>query len=108
MIIEMYGKCDNYEITFTQNAAGLWEAGVPADYEDGQYVVEIWALDITGLIIYWTGILYMYDGKVVFLQLAEDPYRVIIGTSEDEITAGTTTDDIELLTSSFICKVVMI
>lgn len=108
MIIEMYGKCDNYEITFTQNAAGLWEAGVPADYEDGQYVVEIWALDITGLIIYWAGILYMYDGKVVFLQLAEDPYRVIIGTSKDEITAGTTADDIELLTSNFICKVVMI
>ncbi len=88
MIVEMYGRCDNYDITFSQNTAGLWETRVPADYEDGMYVVEIYALDETGLIIYWTGILYMCDGRVVFLELAEDPYRVIIGTTTDEILVG--------------------
>lgn len=78
-ITELYGKCDNYDVVFHQNERGLWETTVPADFEDGKYIAEFWAHDITGLIIYWTGILYMYDGKVIFIELAEDPYRVIIG-----------------------------
>lgn len=85
MITKMWGKCDNYDVVFTENEQGLWETIVPADFEDGKYVVEIWAEDSAGWLIYWTGVLYMYNGKVVFLELAEDPYKVFITTSTDII-----------------------
>lgn len=85
MITQMWGKCDDYEVVYTQNERGLWETVVPADFEDGKYVVEIWAADSAGYLIYWTGVLYMYNGKIVFLELAEDPYKVFITTSTDII-----------------------
>lgn len=84
-ITELRGKCDNYEVVFTQAERGTWQAKVPADFEDGRYIAEFWAVDITGQLIYWTGILYMYDGKVVFLELSDDPYEILIGTTTDDI-----------------------
>lgn len=65
----MYGHCDDFEVTYTNVGKGLWQAEVPADLSDGKYVVDIYGVDTSGYIVYWTGILYMYDSRVISLEL---------------------------------------
>ena len=71
-IIAMYGHCDSFDVTYTKIGGNLWETEVPADLSDGKYVVEIYGIDETGFIVYWTGILYMFDSRVVMLELLPD------------------------------------
>ncbi len=71
-IIAMYGHCDSFDVTYTKIGENLWETEVPADLSDGKYVVEIYGIDETGFIVYWTGILYMFDSRVVMLELLPD------------------------------------
>lgn len=72
MIIAMYGHCDSFDVTYTKIGEKLWTTEVPADLSDGKYIVEIYGVDETGYIAYWTGILYMYDSRVVMLKLLPD------------------------------------
>lgn len=99
MIIAMYGHCDSFDVTYTIIGEGLWQAEVPADLSDGKYVVDIYGVDTTGYIVYWTGILYMYDSRVVKLELLQDS-RVIFYDSTDEIYIFDSSDSIEILMSS--------
>ena len=69
MIVAMHGHCDDFEVTYTNVGEGLWQTEVPADLSDGKYVVDICGVDTTGYIVYWTGILYMYDSRVISLEL---------------------------------------
>ncbi len=71
-IIAMCGHCDSFDVTYTKIGENHWETEVPADLSDGKYVVEIYGLDETGYIAYWTGILYMFDSRVVMLELLPD------------------------------------
>lgn len=71
-IIAMYGHCDSFDVTYTKIGENLWETEVPADLSDGKYVVEIYGIDETGFIVYWTGILYMFDSRVIMLELLPD------------------------------------
>lgn len=71
MITRVYGKADTYELEFHRDS-GTWCASVPADLSDGKYVCEIWALDSFGFTAYYTGILYMFDGKAIFRLLGDD------------------------------------
>lgn len=43
MIVEMYGTCDGKNILFRNVGGNMWETIVPADMEDGTYIVEIYA-----------------------------------------------------------------
>lgn len=99
MIIAMYGHCDSFDVTYTRIGEGLWQAEVPADLSDGKYVVDIYGVDTTGYIVYWAGILYMYDSRVVKLELLQDS-RVIFYDSSDEICAFDSSDSIKVLMSS--------
>ena len=105
MLIAMYGHCDSFEITYTKIGENLWQSEVPADLSDGKYVVDIYGIDSTGYIVYWTGILYMYDSRVVKLELLQDS-RSIFYDSTDEIQVFDTTDKIEILLSQtmILCK----
>lgn len=77
-IIEMYGKCDGKDILFKNVGRDEWECTVPADFNDGTYIVEIWAKSQTEELIFYTAVLYMSDGKVVSLQAQKDDVVVII------------------------------
>ncbi len=84
MITAMHGHCDGFEVTYTKVGEGFWQAEVPADLSDGKYVVDIYAVDTTGYIAYWTGILYMYDSRVVSLKLIPESC-VIFRDSTDTV-----------------------
>ncbi len=86
MITQMYGHCDAFDVVYTQINASQWQTNVPPDLSDGKYVTDIYAVDDTGYIVYWAGILYMYDSRVVKLELMPDScvmfYTDVISVSE--------------------------
>lgn len=101
----MYGHCDSFDIVYTQTSENLWQAEVPADLSDGKYVVDIYGVDDTGYIVYWTGILYMYDSRVVKLELLQDTH-VIFYDTPDEIQILEPFEEVEVLLSpaTILCK----
>ena len=68
----MYGHCDAFDVVYTQIGKDQWQATVPPDLTDGKYVVDIYGVDNTGFLVYWAGILYMYDSRFVRLELLPD------------------------------------
>lgn len=68
----MYGHCDAFDVIYTQVGENQWQATVPPDLTDGKYVVDIYGVDNTGFLVYWAGILYMYDSRFVRLELLPD------------------------------------
>lgn len=68
----VWGTCDGVDILFEQTGGDTWEACVPADLQDGQYVVEIWGRTSTGYLLYTTAVLYLCDSKCVSLRFCED------------------------------------
>lgn len=73
MIKRVYGKADSFDLIFIENG-GIWIVSVPADLEDGRYVVELFAEDNFGFTSFYTGILYMFDGKAAFEMNDDDIY----------------------------------
>mgnify|MGYP004635987199 FL=1 len=84
MVVSMWGICDGADIIFTQtdDSAEHWECIVPADLNDGTYVVEIWAQAQTGYIIYTTAVLYLCDGTMLSLEFDADDLFVQISTDD--------------------------
>lgn len=75
-IQSVWGTCDGYGIIFTQVSDDTWSCDVPADLDDGTYIVEIYAKTYSGITIYTTAILHMFDSKCVSLQLIDDGFYV--------------------------------
>ena len=62
-IIRLWGTADKFEIEFTKNTStGRWDVSIPADLEDGHYVVELYAMNEFSEVGYWTGVLFMVQG----------------------------------------------
>lgn len=72
MITSMYGHCDAFDVVYTQIGKDQWQATVPPDMTDGKYVVDIYGVDNTGFLVYWAGILYMYDSRLIKIELLPD------------------------------------
>jgi hypothetical protein len=77
-IEKMYGICDGQNIIFENVGWNDWQAIVPADFQDGTYVVEIYAKAYTGELIYYSAVLFMSDGRFVSLQPFDDGFYTII------------------------------
>lgn len=61
MVASVYGKCDGRTIIFSENKkTGRWEAAVPFD-QDGEYVVELTAVDDCGNESYYATLLFVVD-----------------------------------------------
>lgn len=76
--VRVWGRADQYDLTFEQTENGAWQAVVPADHTDGRYACEIWAESATGEQAYWTGVLYTADSRLVCVYLVDDPYQVVL------------------------------
>lgn len=62
-ITRVWGKADTFDIEFTEKTDGKWCVNIPPDFTDGQYAVELYAQNSYGERVYWTGILYMHNGR---------------------------------------------
>lgn len=63
-IIRLWGTADQFDIEFKKNNyTGRWDTTIPADLEDGHYVVELYAMNKFGEVGYWTGVLFMLQGR---------------------------------------------
>lgn len=81
-LVSVWGTCDGTDILFSEVGGDVWEAIVPADLQDGEYVVEVWGETVTGFLIYTTAILYLTDARCVRLELMADGYFVRIKTND--------------------------
>lgn len=60
-VVKVYGKCDGKNIIFNKNQnTGRWETAVPFD-SDGEYVVELNAIDDVGNESYYATLLFIVD-----------------------------------------------
>lgn len=78
----VWGTCDGVDILFREAEADTWTAEVPADLQDGRYIIEVWGETMTGAVIYTTAMLYMCDSRCVALEFMEDGIFVRISTKE--------------------------
>lgn len=63
-VIRLWGTADKFDIEFKKNSStGRWDVTIPADLEDGHYVVELFAMNKYGETGYWTGVLFMLQGR---------------------------------------------
>ena len=73
-LVAVWGLCDGTEILFDETSEDVWETTVPADFKDGEYVVEVWGRTRTDFIIYMTAILYLCDSRLVSLRFIDTDY----------------------------------
>ena len=64
-ILRVWGQADGIELKFVKIKDGEWDSSptpIPIDYEDGQYVVTLYAEDSDKRVSTWNGILYITNG----------------------------------------------
>lgn len=88
MVTRVWGKADSFELVFSPSRDGQWHANVPADLEDGQYVVELYCCDENGGTAYWTGILYLNNSEAVRVRIVADKYKVWLEAEGDVVMSG--------------------
>ncbi|MGN1418141.1 MAG: PF13754 domain-containing protein [Acutalibacteraceae bacterium] len=94
-ILRVWGKADNFDIEFTHEGGIRWKCFVPPDTKDGQYAVEIWAINEFGELGYWTGELFMSSG-VCCLKFNQSPYQIWIKPSETMIRFSSQTSHLSV------------
>lgn len=78
-IKRVWGGADNFALDFAYSEKKKrWvSADFPPDFEDGQYVCELFAEHINGNISIWTGILYVSNGAAC-LHIKQEPFRLVL------------------------------
>lgn len=76
MVTQVWGNADSFELVFSPLGDDQWSATVPADLEDGQYIVELYCKDDAGTEAYWTGILYLNKSDQVQVRIVADKFKV--------------------------------
>ena len=87
--MEMWGICDGKDIIFKEVQSGVFECTVPADFEDGMYVLELWIKTNADAIVYTTAIVYLCDSKCTYLEILDDEISVTI---QDDIQVKVVVD----------------
>ena len=76
MVTRVWGKADFFELVFTSLGGDRWNAVVPPDLQDGQYVLELYCQDDHGNIAFWTGILYLSNADGVKISISADKFKL--------------------------------
>lgn len=76
MITHVWGRADKFDLIFLNIMGDIWNASVPADLDDGQYVVELYCEDDSGNMAYWTGILYLSNSENAKIQIIADKNKL--------------------------------
>jgi hypothetical protein len=73
MITRLEGTADNYTLVFTQ-VGGSWQATVPADLTDSEYVVSLTAYDDAGNSSFFATLLLIVDTSGIHYKFIFSPY----------------------------------
>ena len=88
MVTEIKGTVDGTEVTF-EEVNGQWVCVVPADLEDGMYILELWIKTSADTIVYTTAVVYLCDSKCTYFELLDDDIMVTI---QDDIQVKVVVD----------------
>lgn len=85
MITKVYGHVDGVEVIFTPSLDGItWTCTVPKD-KDGEYIVDLYAVNDTGVESYYATVLFAVKGVAVTIKWLN--YRVTARMSRYIVTA---------------------
>ena len=87
--MEMWGKCDGKDIIFKEVQKGVFECTVPADFEDGTYILELWIKTNADTLLFTTALVYLCDSKCTHFELLDDDIMVMI---QDDIQVKVVVD----------------
>ena len=87
--MEMWGKCDGMDIIFKEVKNNTFECVVPADFEDGMYILELWIKTNADAIAYTTALVYLCDSKCTHFEWSNDDITVTI---QDDIEVKVVVD----------------
>lgn len=82
-IVSVYGKCDGIFINFKLMNNGRWECIIPADFTDGTYVIELFAVDVAGNVGFYTGKLYMCDCRYIGFEIDNGFYECMFSNNDN-------------------------
>lgn len=88
MVTEIRGTVDGTEVTF-EEINGQWVCFVPADFDDGMYILELWIKTNADAIAYTTAVVYLCDSKCTYFELLDDD---IVVTIQDDIQVKVVVD----------------
>lgn len=77
MVTEMWGTVDGTEVIF-EEVGGQWVCEVPADFEDGMYILELWIKTNADTLLFTTALVYLCDSKCTHFELLDDDIMVMI------------------------------
>lgn len=102
-LVSVWGTCDGVDILFKEIGGDEWEAIVPADLTDGQYIVEVWGATQSGFVIYTTAVLYLCDSRCVSLKFINDDVLVKIKMNTYQVIPKS--DRIRVEQSSYLFRI---
>ena len=74
MVVCIKGTVNSKPVCFNRADETNWEAVVPADLENGTYIVEITAFDDAGNQTYHTAQLYIWSKVITSFKILEEPF----------------------------------
>ncbi len=76
-IVRVYGTADSFRLELIKDEGDRWiVTGLPPDLEDGTYACEFCAVTEYGTVGYWTGFLYMLQGKLTLELSVREPFTI--------------------------------
>lgn len=82
MVKRVYGKANNFEVSFTLNpVTERWEAAVPSEL-DGEFYVELYAEDYAGNTSYLCKVLFIITGHTLKIKVIDDGYKANMDSNE--------------------------
>ena len=82
-IVRVWGKADSIDMELREKN-GRWIFSLPPDLVDGQYAVQLFAVNESDMLGTWTGILYILNG-LCSLSIKEEKYKLWLCPERTEI-----------------------
>lgn len=77
MVVKVIGKVDSKDVIFHDEGMGRWSVTVPYD-QDGEYIVEVTAIDDAGNIAHATKYLLIVNVEKLVCKLIKIPYVSVL------------------------------
>lgn len=74
MVKRVYGKANNFDVTFERQEDGKWRTAIPSNL-DGEYYVELYAEDEAGNVGFLCKSLFIVFGHTLSIKILDNGYK---------------------------------
>ena len=83
MVKRVYGKANNFDVTFERQEDGKWRTAIPSNL-DGEVAVELYAEDMAGNLSFMCKALFVIVGHALQITLMDRGYRGEMNSCKEE------------------------